>query len=181
MDRTKNLVWIDLEMTGLRPEVDVILEIASLVTDSQLNIIGEGPHLIIHQPDSALSLMDDWVRTAHTKSGLIDAVRASAISVQEAEQQTLAFVKEYCDQGTALLAGNSIWQDRNFLYSYMPSITKYCNYRLIDISAIKEVVKRWYPDDKNREFKKADTHRALADIRESIAELQHYRTWFFKH
>jgi oligoribonuclease len=102
------------------------------------------------------------------------------VSAHEAETQTLEFIKKYCDQGTAVLAGNSIWQDRNFLYKYMPSIVDYCHYRVIDISAIKELVRRWYPDDKNKDFKKSDTHRALADIQESIAELQHYRTWFFR-
>lgn len=180
MDRTKNLVWIDLEMTGLHPEKDVIVEIASIITDSQLTILEQGPHLIIHQPEQALALMDDWVRNTHTKSGLVDAVRASTISVAQAEQQTLEFIASLCDKGTPVLAGNSIWQDRNFLYKYMPSIVNYCHYRLIDISAIKELARRWYPEDKNKDFKKTDTHRALADIRESIEELKHYRTYFFK-
>ncbi len=180
MDKSKNLVWIDLEMTGLRPETDVILEIATIITDSQLNILEEGPHFIIHQPEAALAGMNDWVSTAHAKSGLTEAVRASIVSAHEAETQTLEFIKKYCDQGTAVLAGNSIWQDRNFLYKYMPSIVDYCHYRVIDISAIKELVRRWYPEDKNKDFKKSDTHRALADIQESIAELQHYRTWFFR-
>lgn len=180
MDSTKNLVWIDLEMTGLNSQTDVILEIAALITDSQLQSVAQGPDLIIHQPESALESMNEWVKTTHTKSGLLDAVRASKISVHEAEEQILAFMQQYCKKGDAVLAGNSIWQDRSFLANYMPKIVNYCHYRLIDVSTVKELVKRWYPEDKNSDYKKADTHRALADIQESVAELAHYRNCFFK-
>ena len=179
MDRTKNLIWIDLEMTGLRPEQHAILEIASIITDSQLNIIENGPDLIIHQPEEELKKMDSWVSQTHVKSGLIDAVRASTVSEKEAEEQTLAFFKKHCDPDTALLAGNSVWQDRNFLYKYMPSLVDYCYYRVLDVTAIKEVVARWYPDSPYAEFEKKDMHRALGDIKESIEELRHLRKHFF--
>lgn len=179
MNRKKNLIWLDLEMTGLDPQKDVILEIASIITDSQLNVLAQGPELIIHQPDKALEKMESWVRETHTKSGLLDAVEESTISVRDSEQQTLEFFKKYCDHDTALLSGNSVWQDRNFLKQYMPGLVDFCYYRLLDITAIKEVVARWYPDSPYAEFEKKDTHRALADIKESIAELQHFRKHFF--
>lgn len=179
MDRTKNLIWVDLEMTGLEPEKDVILEIATIITDSQLNVIEHGPELIIHQSDQVLASMNEWVKETHTASGLIDSVRASNVSVQEAEQQTLEFFKKHCDKDTALLAGNSVWQDRNFLKKYMPSLVDYCYYRVLDVTAIKEVVARWYPENPHAEFEKKDTHRALDDIKESIEELRHLRKHFF--
>ncbi|MCK5632737.1 oligoribonuclease [bacterium] len=179
MDRTKNLIWVDLEMTGLRPESDVILEIATIITDSQLNVLEHGPEIIIHQPDSVLANMNDHVKKMHTNSGLLDAVKSSKVSIKNAEQQTMACILKYCDENTALLAGNSIWQDRNFLYRYMPSIVDHCYYRVLDVTAIKEVVARWYPHHPHAEFKKKDTHRALADIEESIAELRHLKKHFF--
>jgi len=179
MDRTKNLIWIDLEMTGLNSEQDVILEIASIITDSQLNEIERGPALIIHQSEQALATMNKEVVQMHTKSKLIDAVRTSTVSVANAEQQTLNFFKKHCDPNTALLAGNSVWQDRNFLKTYMPSLVDYCYYRVLDVTAIKEVVARWYPDHPHAEFEKKDTHRALDDIYESIEELRHLRKHFF--
>ena len=180
MDRTKNLIWVDLEMTGLNPQNHVILEIATIITDSQLNEIEQGPELIIHQPESALQAMNKEVREMHTKSDLITAVQNSTTTIQDAEIQTLAFFKKHCDPNTALLSGNSVWQDRNFLFTYMPSLVNFCYYRILDVTAIKEVVARWYPDNPHAEFEKKDTHRALEDIRESIDELKHFRKYFFK-
>jgi len=179
MDRTKNLIWVDLEMTGLDPDEHVILEVASIITDSQLNVIAEGPVLVLHQPEENLKKMDSWVKETHTASGLIDAVRSSNISVQDAKKQTLEFFKTHCDPDTALLAGNSVWQDRNFLKKYMPSLVDFCYYRVLDVTAIKEVVLRWYPEHPQAEFEKKDVHRALDDIKESIEELKHLREHFF--
>ena len=179
MDGGTNLVWIDLEMTGLNPEQDAILEIASIVTDNNLNVIEEGPSLIIHQPENVLATMSEWSRDMHTQSGLINEVRSSKVSLEDAYQQTLSFIKKNCEQQQALLCGNSVWQDRAFLRRYMPEIIEFLYYRLIDVTTVKELVARWYPDDPQVEMVKKDTHRALADIRESIAELRHYRKYFF--
>lgn len=175
----KNFVWIDLEMTGLNPDIDVILEIATIITDDQLNIIDQGPHLIIFQPEEKLAIMDEWVRNIHTKSGLIEKVRQSNILTVHAEEQTFAFISKYCKAESALLCGNSVWQDRAFMRKYMPNIVTFLNYRLIDVSSIKVLVRRWYPQDQRKDFKKADNHRALEDILESINELKHYRKHFF--
>ncbi len=174
-----NLVWIDLEMTGLDPQKDVILEIATLITDSQLTIIEEGPTFVIQQPEAALERMGDWVKNAHAKSGLTERVRTEGIPLAHAQAKTLAFIMQHCQKDKALLCGNSVWQDRAFLVNYMPNIIAYLNYRLIDVSTVKELVKRWYPDDEHAKFKKSDNHRALEDIRESVAELRHYRKYFF--
>ncbi|MFC1842902.1 oligoribonuclease [Candidatus Dependentiae bacterium] len=179
MSRDKNLIWLDLEMTGLNPQKNVILEIATVITDSQLNIIEKGPHLIIHQSDQMLEQMDKDVIGMHKKSGLTQKVRESTITVEYAEKKTLEFFKKHCDPYTALLAGNSVWQDRNFLREYMPSLVNYCYYRVLDVTAIKEVVKRWYPNDPHNEFKKKETHRALDDVLESLQELRHLRKYFF--
>lgn len=175
------LVWIDLEMTGLNPDIDVILEIATIITDNSLTILAEGPSIVIHQSESALSLMDSWVSTQHTKTGLVDAVHKSSISLAQAEEQTLTFLKQYCVPGTAVLAGNSVWQDRAFLRKWMPHMLDYLHYRLVDVSSIKEVVQRWYPNNPHVRFSKPDNHRALEDIRFSIKELHHYRSYFFNH
>jgi len=178
-----NLVWIDLEMTGLDVQNDVILEIATIITDKDLHIIAEGPELVIHHEDEILARMDGWVQDTHTKSGLVEKVRLSDITCTHAQEETLAFIQMYCEPKTALLAGNSVWQDRNFLAQYMPHIIDYLFYRLIDVSTVKELVHRWYPQDPQIQFVdtfiKKETHRALQDIRESIAELQHYRRYFF--
>ncbi len=179
MKSDTNLVWIDLEMTGLDPNKDTILEIATVITDSQLNVIAHGPKLVIHQSDDVLNSMGEWVTEQHGKTGLTDASRNSTISKQDAHVQTIDFIKKHCTQNTALLAGNSIWQDRNFLVRYMPDIIDYLHYRLLDVTAIKELVLRWYPDSEYAEFEKKETHRALDDITESIAELQHYKKHFF--
>lgn len=175
-----NFVWIDLEMTGLNPKHDTILEIATIITDAQLNIIATGPDLIINQPEHNLQNLDPWVLHHHTKSGLLQAVRASTVTLLDAEEQTLAFIERYCIKGSAYLAGNSVWQDRAFLVPYMPRIIEYLHYRLIDVTTIKELVKRWYPHDSTVTITKKDAHRAGEDIMESIKELQHYRAHFFR-
>lgn len=174
-----NLVWLDLEMTGLNIATDVILEIATVITDGNLQVIAQGPSFIINQPEEKLIAMDKWCQDHHGRTGLIDAVRQSTISLEYAAEETLAFIKYYCPIHTGVLAGNSVWQDRVFLDKYMPSITKYLHYRMVDVSTIKELVKRWYPKDQNIEYKKSDRHRAMSDVEESIAELKHYRRCFF--
>ncbi|MFC3700780.1 oligoribonuclease [Reinekea marina] len=177
MDKKTNLIWIDLEMSGLKPETDHILEIATLVTDKDLNIIAEGPELVIHQPDSVLDAMDEWCTTHHGESGLTAKVQQSSISVEVAAQQTLDFVKEWVDQGASPLCGNSIWQDRRFLIKYMPDLDAYFHYRNIDVSTLKELAARWNPEIL-KGFQKKGSHRALDDIIESIEELKYYRKHF---
>lgn len=179
MKNKTNLVWIDLEMTGLEPQTDTILEIATIITDGNLTILTEGPHLVIHQPNDVLDNMKQWCKDTHGKSGLITAVQESKITLKDAEEQTFECIKQYCPPQEGMLAGNTIWQDRNFLYKYMPRITNYLHYKLLDVTGIQQAVKRWYPNSSYAEFKKADTHRALTDIRESIEELKHYRKYFF--
>jgi len=179
MKKDKNLIWLDLEMTGLDSNKDVILEIATVITDSQLQIIAQGPDLIINQPNEKLEAMHPEVKEIHAKFGLIDEVKKSTITIEQAEKETLSFFKEHCDQNTALLAGNSIWQDKYFLMRYMPRLVDFCFYRILDVSAIKEVVNRWYPKNPHVKFKKKETHRALNDALESIEELRHYRRYFF--
>lgn len=174
------LLWLDLEMTGLNPARDTILEIASLITDNDLNIIDFGPSLVIHQPDAQLDAMNEWNTKQHTKSGLLQAVRTSTTSLEEAETQTLHFVQQHCPRWKAILCGNSIHQDRTFINAYMPRLADYLHYRMVDVSSIKEMLKRWYPNDPHLEFKKSDQHRALIDTEESVAELQHYKAYFFK-
>lgn len=178
-DQPSNLVWIDLEMTGLDPSKDVILEIASLVTDSQLNIIEEGPTFVIAQPEHVLQNMSSWSQKQHESSGLIAKVREEGIPLEIAEEKTLTFLMQHCKKGEALLCGNSVWQDRIFLASAMPKIIEFLHYRIIDVTTVKELVKRWYPNDPHVHFKKGDTHRAVDDIRESVGELRHYRKYFF--
>jgi len=175
----KNLVWIDLEMTGLIPESDVILEAAVIITNSDLEPIGEELSLVIHQPREILNTMNNWCQEQHTKSGLINAVESSTITLEEAEQEILVLLDTYCVRQKAIICGNSIFQDRAFIHRWMPRIDAFLNYRIVDVSSIREVIARWFAGDKNVFFKKQDTHRALSDIRESIAELQHYRTHFF--
>jgi len=179
MNPVNNLVWIDLEMTGLNPDHDVILEIACIVTNSQLTVIKEGPSLIINQPKKKLDQMNTWSQKQHTLSGLVQKVEHSTISVKQAEKQILNFLRNHCKPGTALLAGNSVWQDRMFMHRYMPTIVDFLYYRLIDVTTIKELINRWYPNNEQVKFSKKDPHRALEDIYESIAELKHYRQYFF--
>jgi len=181
MAQSTHLVWIDLEMTGLNVQYDVILEIATIITDAQLTIIEEGPSLVIHHPKKTLDTMNEWCVTHHKISGLTDAVYTSTISTSEAEKHTLAFIQQYCAPHTAPLCGNSVWQDKIFLQKYMPHITDYLDYRIVDISSIKALLNRWYPKNPYILFTKADHHRALPDIRESIEELKHYREHFFIH
>lgn len=174
MDKKTNLVWMDLEMTGLNPDTDRILEIATLVTDKDLNIIAEGPNLIVHQSDEVLEAMDEWCTTHHGESGLTAKVRASELDELAAEVQTLAFMQQWVEPGQSPLCGNSIWQDRRFLIRYMPKLDQYCHYRNIDVSTLKELARRWRPEVLEG-VKKQGSHRALDDIKESIGELQHYR------
>ncbi len=179
MERTTSLVWIDLEMTGLDPERDVILEIASIVTDDNLQLIEDGPSLIINHDDEVLNRMNDEVKEMHIKSGLTKKVQQSTVSIQDAELQTYEFIKKHSGAEPSPLCGNSVWQDRIFLTRYMPRIIDLLHYRIIDVSTIKELVNRWYPHDPDVLFNKQETHRALQDIRESIDELKHYRRYFF--
>lgn len=174
-----NLVWMDLEMTGLEPEEERIIEIATVITDNQLHILAEGPSLVIHQSPSVLKRMDAWNLKHHKKSGLLEEVAASKVSVKEAEEKTLEFVKEYCILKKSPLCGNSVHHDRRFLIKYMPKLNDYLHYRLIDVSTVKFLVKGWYPKDKNQPKKKKN-HRALQDVRESIEELEYYRKHYFK-
>ena len=179
MEKKNNLVWIDLEMTGLNPEKNVILEIASIITDKDLNIIAKGPVFIIHHSDENLKQIEKWSKEQHTKSGLLKKVKESTTTLLQAEQQTLNFIKKYCEEKLSPLCGNSIWQDRAFLYRYMPKLLNFMHYRLIDVTSFKEVITRWYPNSPCAVFEKKDTHRALEDIEESIDELKYYRTHFF--
>ncbi len=175
----KNLVWIDLEMTGLNADYDVILEIATIITDNKLNIIAQGPSLVVYQPEKALSVMEEYVKNMHAKSGLTDKVRSSGTTLNAAYEQTFSFIKQHCTKHHAMLAGNSVWQDRAFLLKYMPDIVKFLHYRIIDISCVKMLVRGWYPDSPYANFKKPESHRALEDVKESIEELKHYRKYFF--
>ena len=175
------LVWMDLEMTGLDPTRNTIVEIATLVTDDDLEIIAEGPDLVVHQDADALSLMEPIVRDMHTRSGLLAAIEASTITLEEAGAQTLAFLKEHVpDARTVPLAGNSIGTDRRFLAAYLPEIEDWLHYRCIDVSTVKELAKRWYPDAVAAAPDKRGGHRALDDIRESLEELRYYRGALFR-
>ncbi len=175
------LVWMDLEMTGLDPSRHVIVEMATLITDDDLSTVGEGPDLVIHQPPEALAAMDDVVREMHTRSGLLHAIGASTISLADAGAQTLAFIKHHVPAPrTVPLCGNSIGTDRRFLALYLPEIEDYLHYRSVDVSTIKELALRWRPDVLDMAPKKASSHRALDDIRESVAELRYYRETLFR-
>lgn len=176
---TENLIWIDLEMTGLDVNQDRIIEIATIVTDSQLNILAEGPVFAIHQSEKQLALMDDWNVSHHNASGLVERVRASATTEAEAEAATLAFLQQYVPEGQSPMCGNSVWQDRRFLSRYMPALERYFHYRLIDVSTLKELARRWVPRVYGG-IQKESQHLALADIRESIDELKYYRTHFLR-
>lgn len=175
----KNLVWIDLEMTGLKPEENTILEIATVITDSELKIIAEGPVVAIRHSKERLDAMDKWCVTHHSASGLSRRCIESDITVERAEEMTLDFIKEYCPENTAPLCGNSVHQDRRFLAREMHRLNSYLHYRIIDVSSVKELVSRWYPGEFEPMSKK-NSHLALNDIRESIEELSEYRKRFFR-
>lgn len=177
MDKKLNLIWIDLEMTGLAPNADRILEIATLITDANLNIIAEGPNLAVRQSDELLDGMDDWNQRHHSKTGLIEKVKNSRIDDKEAERQTIEFLVQYSDKGASPMCGNSICQDRRFLANYMPELEDFFHYRNLDVSSVKELVRRWKPEILEGLVKKG-THIAMDDIKDSVIELIYYREHF---
>ena len=174
-----NLIWIDMEMSGLDPDADRILEIALIVTDSQLNALAEGPVLVVHQPDAVLGRMDDWNKSTHAKSGLIDKVKASTLSETQVEEQMIAFLAQHVPSGISPMCGNSVHQDRRFLSRHMPALEAFFLYRNLDVSTLKELARRWKPAIMAG-ITKHGKHEALADIRESIEELKYYREHFLK-
>lgn len=174
-----NLLWIDMEMSGLSPDNDRVLEVAIVVTDAELNTVAEGPVLVVHQPDAVLDGMDSWNKGTHGKSGLIDRVKASVLGEGEVEAQMLDFIKRHVPERTSPMCGNSICQDRRFLARHMPKLEAYFHYRNLDVSTLKELAKRWRPELVDG-FKKASKHEALADIYESIEEMKYYREHFIR-
>ena len=176
----QQLIWIDLEMTGLNPDIDVIIEIATVVTDKDLNILAQGPVLAVYQSDEILANMDEWNQKHHGASGLINRVKSSRINDIEAERLTIEFLKQWVPENTSPICGNSIGQDRRFLYRYMPKLEAYFHYRNFDVSTLKELAARWAPEVKEG-FNKESTHQALDDIIESIEELRYYRENFIRY
>lgn len=174
------LVWMDLEMTGLDPNKERIIEIATLITDGDLNVLAEGPVLAVRQSEALLEAMDDWNQSHHSASGLLRRVREEGVSEREAEAATLAFLEKHVEKKRSPLCGNTIWQDRRFLTRYMPTLEGYLHYRMVDVSSIKELVQRWRPD-LVAGFSKKNEHTALADVRESVEELRYYREHFIRH
>jgi oligoribonuclease len=174
-----HLIWVDMEMTGLRPDVDRIIEVAVVVTDSRLEVLAQGPVLAIHQPDSVLAAMDAWNTATHGRSGLTERVRASTVTEADAQAQLIAFLRAWVPAGKSPMCGNSICQDRRFMARTMPELEAYFHYRNLDVSTVKELCKRWRPEVA-RAFAKRSAHTALADIEESIDELRHYREHFFR-
>lgn len=173
------LVWLDMEMTGLDPEKERIIEVAVVVTEPDLTVVAEGPVLVVHQSDALLDAMDNWNKGTHGRSGLIDKVRASQLSEAQAEDELLAFLSQHVSSGKSPLCGNTISQDRRFMYKYMPKLETFFHYRNLDVSTLKELAKRWRPDV-YKGFDKKSKHEALADIYESIGELAYYREHFLK-
>ncbi len=178
-DKKTNLIWIDLEMTGLDTQNDEIIEIATVVTDAQLNILAEGPILAIHQPDNILDGMDEWNTKQHGKSGLVARVKESQLTAADAERQTIAFLTEHVKKGVSPMCGNSICQDRRFMARCMPELEAFFHYRNLDVSTLKELASRWYPSV-SAGFKKTSSHLAMDDVKDSINELQYYREQLFK-
>jgi oligoribonuclease len=176
--KNDRLVWVDMEMSGLQPETDRILEIAMIVTDGDLNIVAEGPVLVVHQEDAVLDRMDSWNKGTHSKSGLIDKVKASTLTEADVEAACLAFLKQHVKSSISPMCGNTIHQDRRFMNRYMPKLEAYFHYRNIDVSTIKELCKRWQPEIA-KGFSKQQAHTALADIIESVEELRYYREKLF--
>ncbi|MGL4575580.1 MAG: oligoribonuclease [Burkholderiaceae bacterium] len=174
-----NLVWLDMEMTGLDPEKERIIELACVVTDIHLNVLGESPVFVVHQSDALLDAMDAWNKGTHGKSGLIDKVKASTLTEDDAQTQMIEFLKQFIGKGKTPLCGNSVHQDRRFMFKYMPKLEEFFHYRNLDVSTLKELAKRWRPEI-YASFEKSQKHEALADIYESIAELKHYREHFLK-
>jgi oligoribonuclease len=179
VNRKENLIWIDLEMTGLDPERDRIIEIATVVTDKELTVLAEGPMLAIYQSDGVIGSMDEWNTRQHSSSGLTERVRASTVEETEAEQATLAFLRQYVDQGVSPICGNSICQDRRFLIKHMPELAAFFHYRNLDVSTLKILARLWQPEISAR-FEKKSVHLALADIHDSIRELRFYREHLFR-
>ncbi len=177
---SRNLIWIDLEMTGLDPDNDFIIEIATVVTDKDLHILAEGPVLAVHQEDSVMAAMDNWNQKHHGQSGLIDRVKKTTVDDAEAEQQTLDFLQKWVPEGKSPMCGNSICQDRRFLYRYMPKLEAFFHYRNLDVSTLKELAARWAPEIQ-KGFHKRASHQALDDVIESIDELKYYRENFIKY
>jgi len=173
-----NLIWVDMEMTGLVPEVHRVIEIASIVTDSNLAVLAEGPVIAIHQQPAELEAMDEWNTRTHTRSGLVERVRSSAVTEQGATEATLDFLRQWVPEGKSPMCGNSICQDRRFMARHMPELEKFFHYRNLDVSTLKILMQRWRPD--LPEAPKQGAHQALEDIRESIEELRHYRTHFLR-
>jgi oligoribonuclease len=179
LNRKENLIWIDLEMTGLDPDQNKIIEIATVITDKDLTVLAEGPVFAIHQSDAVLAAMDEWNTRQHANSGLTERVRASTVTEREGERFTLEFIRQYVDQGASPICGNSICQDRRFLIRHMPELAAYFHYRNLDVSTLKILAKLWLPEVGNR-FEKKSVHLALADIHDSIRELRFYREHLFK-
>ncbi|KAL6734602.1 hypothetical protein Aduo_005128 [Ancylostoma duodenale] len=174
------LIWIDCEMTGLDVEKQTLVEIATIVTDKDLNVVAEGPDIVIHQPEEVLDLMEEWPRQTFIKNGLLKKIRESRITLERAEGMVLEFLEKETVKGECPLAGNSVSMDRCFINKYMPRLGKHLHYRTVDVSTVKELAKRWYPDEFVKAPPKKNTHRALDDIRESIQELQYYRSTVFQ-